>query len=377
MPGSSCPSRLESQLADAPAVPAGAGRAAVILAGGAGTRLWPLSRSGTPKHLLPLLDGKTLLRATYERARLVADRVLVVTEATQLAACREQLPELAEEDWIAEPGRRGTAACLALAAAVLPVDGVMTSLHADHLVPDTEAFARTVRAAMSAVARLGVLGTLGLTPREPSTGFGYIEKGAPLGDEDGVPVFTAARFVEKPPLEEAQRMVASGAYLWNTGIFAWPNGVFLAELNRHAPAIAAGARRAAEARAAGHDDEYRSAYLSIEEMAVDHAVMERTEHLVTLEADFAWSDVGSWADLRDVLPQDADGNAVSGDGVVLDGTGNIVFASSGGRLVAVVGASDLVVVDTPGAVLVIPRDRVQDVKRLVAHLRASGRNQLL
>lgn len=349
----------------------------MILAGGTGTRLWPLSRAGTPKHLLPLLDGQTLLRATYERARLVAERVLVVTEATQLAACREQLPELGEDDWIAEPGRRGTAACLALAAAVLPADGVMTSLHADHLIPDAEAFARTVRAAMSAVQRLGVLGTLGLTPREPATGFGYIEKGARLGDEDGVPIYAAARFVEKPPLEEAERMVESGAYLWNTGIFAWPNAIFLAELSRHAPSIAAGAQRAAAARAEGRAEEYREAYMAIEDMAVDHAVMERTAHLVTLQADFAWSDVGTWADLRDVLPRDADGNAVSGDGLVLDGSGNLVLAAAGGRLVAVVGVTDLVVVDTPGAVLVIPRDRVQDVKRLVAHLKAAGRDQLL
>ncbi|MGI8608851.1 MAG: mannose-1-phosphate guanylyltransferase [Candidatus Dormibacteria bacterium] len=355
----------------------GGGRAAVILAGGVGTRLWPLSRSGTPKHLLPLLDGQTLLRATYERARLVADRVLVVTEATQLAACREQLPELADEDWIAEPGRRGTAACLALAAAGLPAGDVMTSLHADHLIPDPEAFARTVRAAMSAATRRQALATLGLTPREPATGFGYIEKGDRLGDEDGVAVFKAARFVEKPPVEEARMMVESGNYLWNTGIFAWPNGLFLAELANHAPAIAAGAERAAAARAAGRDDEYRQAYLGIEEMAVDHALMERTERLVTLEADFAWSDVGSWADLRDVLPHDPDGNAVSGDGLVLDGTGNVVFSTTGGRMVAVVGASDLVVVDTPDAVLVIPRDRVQDVKRLVAHLRAGGRDSLL
>lgn len=349
----------------------------MILAGGVGTRLWPLSRSGTPKHLLPLLDGRTLLRATYERARLVADRVLVVTEASQLAACREQLPELADDDWIAEPGRRGTAACLALAASVLPQDGVMTSLHADHLIPDAEAFARTVRAAMSAVERLGRLATLGLVPREPATGFGYIEKGDALGEEDGVAVFSARRFVEKPPLAEAERMVQSGDYLWNTGIFAWPNGLFLDELRRHAPGIAAGALRAAEARAAGREDAYRDAYLALPEMAVDNAVMERTSDLVVLEAGFAWSDVGSWADLRDILPLDADGNSVSGDGLVLDGAGNVVFNAVDGRLVALVGADNLVVVQTDDAVLVIPRDRVQDVKRLVAQLKERGRTDLL
>ncbi|HEY8741124.1 MAG TPA: sugar phosphate nucleotidyltransferase [Candidatus Dormibacteraeota bacterium] len=349
----------------------------MILAGGAGTRLWPLSRSGTPKHLLALLGGTTLLRATYERARLVADRVLVVTEGSQLEACRAQLPELGEDDWIAEPGRRGTAACLALAATVLPPDGVMTSLHADHLIPDAKAFVRTVGALMAAVGRLGKLGTLGLVPRDPSTGFGYIEKGQALGPEDGMEVYAAARFVEKPGLEEARRMVESGQYLWNTGIFAWPNHLFLAELRRHAPGIAKGAARAAQARAEGRDADYREAYLGLEEVAVDNAVMERTSDLVTLEADFAWSDVGSWADLREVLPRDVDDNTVSGDGVVLDGRGNLLFAAAPGRLVAVVGTDNLVVVDTPDALLVIPKDRVQDVKRLVAHLREKGRDELL
>ncbi|HEV3232122.1 MAG TPA: sugar phosphate nucleotidyltransferase, partial [Candidatus Dormibacteraeota bacterium] len=200
------------------------GAAAVILAGGAGTRLWPLSRSATPKHLLRLVGDRTLLRSTYERARLVADRVLVVTEASQLEACRRELPELADEDWIAEPGRRGTAACLALAAASLPADGLMLSLHADHLIPDSAAFASTARAALRLAARSGSLGTIGVRPTGPSTGFGYIHlgepvEGAPAGDGDGAPAgdvavpsaegreaaappraFRALGFVEKPPL---------------------------------------------------------------------------------------------------------------------------------------------------------------------------------
>ncbi|GAC1328833.1 MAG: hypothetical protein NVSMB17_04630 [Candidatus Dormibacteria bacterium] len=365
-------SRPGAQLAD----PSG-GRAAVILAGGAGTRLWPLSRSGTPKHLLPLLQGKTLLRATYERARLVADRVLVVTEASQLAACRAELPELGDNDWIAEPARRGTAACLALAASILPREGVMVSLHADHLIPDAEAFASTVKAAMDAVGRLNKLGTLGLVPRGPSTGFGYIEKGESLGEQDGVALFRAARFVEKPPLEEAEEMVKSGRFLWNTGIFAWPNALFLEELHRHAPGVAAGSQLAARARAAGREDEYREAYLAVEEMAVDNAVMEKTAELVVMEAAFAWSDVGSWADLRDILPLDPEGNAISGDAVVLDGIGNVIFNAVEGKVVAVVGADDLVVVQTDRAILVIPRDRVQEVKGLVARLKEEGRAELL
>jgi mannose-1-phosphate guanylyltransferase len=348
---------------------------AVILAGGAGTRLWPLSRSASPKHLLKLLGDKTLLRATYERAVRVADRVVVVTEVSQVEAARRELPELADADWIVEPGRRGTAACLALAARVLPPEGVMVSLHADHLIPDVEAFAETVTSAADWARQSGSLVTVGLRPRSAATGFGYIrcgERRAAVGRSDA---YRALAFVEKPPTAEAEAMVQSGEYLWNTGIFAWRNQVFLDQLAQTAPEVATGAEAAALARAEGREDDYQRSYLAVPEMAVDHAVMERTRDLLVVEAGFAWSDVGSWADLRDVLAADADGNAVEGDALILDGGGNVVH--SDGRLVAMVGVSDLVVVSTEDALLVCPRDRVQEVKLLVAELKRRGREDLV
>jgi mannose-1-phosphate guanylyltransferase/mannose-6-phosphate isomerase len=348
---------------------------AVILAGGAGTRLWPLSRSATPKHLLKLLGDKSLLRATYERAVRVANRVVVVTEASQLEAARAELPELAEADWIVEPGRRGTAACLALAARVLPPAEVMISLHADHLIPDVDAFAATVDAAAGWAADSGSLVTVGLVPRSAATGFGYIRRGERLTAAGRADAFRTAGFVEKPPTAEAEAMVQSGDYLWNTGIFAWRNQVFLEQLSKNAPEVAVGAEAAALARAEARDADYQRSYLAVPEMAVDHAVMERTSDLLVVEADFAWSDVGSWADLRDVLPMDTDGNAVEGDALIIDGGGNVIH--SDGRLVALVGVSDLVVVSTGDAILVCPRDRVQEVKLLVAELKRRGRDDLV
>jgi mannose-1-phosphate guanylyltransferase/mannose-6-phosphate isomerase len=348
---------------------------AVILAGGAGTRLWPLSRSATPKHLLKLLGDRSLLRATYERAALVANRVLVVTEASQIEAARAELPELGDGDWIVEPGRRGTAACLALAARVLPPGEVMISLHADHLIPDSDAFARTVGTAVAWAADSGSLVTVGLTPRSAATGFGYIRRGEPVSVEGRGDAYRSSGFVEKPATAEAEAMVQSGDYLWNTGIFAWRNQVFLDELAKTAPEVAVGADAAALALAEGRLGDYQRTYMSVPEMAVDHAVMERTNDLLVVEADFDWSDGGSWADLRDVLPLDADGNAVEGEALILDGAGNVVH--SDGRLVALVGVSDLVVVSTEDAILVCPRDRVQDVKLLVAELKRRGRDDLV
>ena len=347
----------------------------MILAGGAGTRLWPLSRSATPKHLLRLLGDRTLLRATYERARLVADRILIVTEASQVEAARAELPEIPEADWLVEPGRRGTAACLALAAAALPADGVMVSLHADHLIPDAEAFAAAVRSALLWAGESTSLVTLGVEPRSPATGFGYIHLGDAVAAPGRLPARRGLRFVEKPPVEEAQRMVESGEYVWNSGIFAWRNAVFTARLEAAAPAILAGANRAWGARTSGDADGYAREYLTVPDMAVDHAVMERSDDILVVAAAFPWSDVGSWADLRDVMVIDPDGNAVDGDVLVLDGAGNTVVASD--RLVALVGVSDLVVVDTGDALLVVPRERVQDVKLLVAELKRRGRDEVL
>jgi mannose-1-phosphate guanylyltransferase/mannose-6-phosphate isomerase len=251
----------------------------------------------------------------------------------------------------------------------------MISLHADHLIPDVEVFAAGVESAAAWAQESGSLVTLGLEPRSAATGFGYIHRGERLSAVGRSDAFRAAGFVEKPPTAEAEAMVQSGEYLWNTGIFAWRNQVFLDQLAKTAPEVAVGAEAAALARAEGRLDDYRRSYLAVPEMAVDHAVMERTSDLLVVEASFAWSDVGSWVDLRDVLPIDPDGNAVQGDALILDGGGNIVH--SDGRLVALVGVSDLVVVSTEEAILVCPRDRVQEVKLLVAELKRRGRDDLV
>ena len=276
---------------------------------------------------------------------------MVITEASQLEACRLELPELDAADFIAEPGRRGTAACLALAAASLDPDGLMIALHADHLIPDAEAFAATALAALEWAADTGSLVTLGLRPTFAATGFGYIECGEELSAPGRLPALRALRFIEKPPLEAAERMVADGGHLWNLGIFAWRNQAFLDQLRGTAPEIGAGAAVAAVARAEGREGDFGAAYLALPEMAVDHAVMERTSDLLVVPASFAWSDLGSWTDLAEAGGADANGNVATGDTLLLDASDNIVVG--GERLVALLGVEGLVVVDAGDALLVI------------------------
>jgi mannose-1-phosphate guanylyltransferase/mannose-6-phosphate isomerase len=252
----------------------------------------------------------------------------------------------------------------------------MLSVHADHLIPDAEAFGRAANSALAWADETGALATIGIAPTEPATGFGYIQKGDRLEGEGRAAAYRAVRFVEKPPLAQARSMVDSGDYLWNTGLFAWRNRVFLRELEATAPDIARAVAAASEALRAGDMRGFASLYAAVPEMAVDHAVMERTSDLVVVEASFAWSDVGSWADVAAVLPRDRAGNAVIGDAVLLE-AGDSVVISASKRLVTLLGVHDLVVVDTPDALLVMPKARAQEVKDVVAELKRQGRDKLL
>jgi mannose-1-phosphate guanylyltransferase len=375
----------------------------LVLAGGSGTRLWPLSRGALPKHLLPLAPGgQTLLRATVERVLGLGDSVSVVTAASQAELCQAELTAagLGSDAVIAEPVARGTGPALGLAVAWIAhsdPDALIASVHADHRVADAEAYRASVLASAGWAAATRGLATVGITPTAPATGLGYIEIANPVPaaswrspsavapaslqeEARSLPAFAAAGFAEKPSAEVAQGYLAGGRHLWNLGLFAWPASFFLDELRRADAAMAAAIDGIVAARAEGDEATAAQAYAALKTVAVEPLVLERTSRLSVVQAGFAWSDVGSWSDLHEARVEsgesDADGNVIDGDAIVL-GARNSTVVSRGGRLVAVVGTEGLVVVDTPEALLVVPAAESQRVKDLVERLRAEGRQDLL
>ncbi|MHC5053709.1 MAG: mannose-1-phosphate guanylyltransferase [Planctomycetota bacterium] len=360
---------------------------AVIMVGGAGTRLWPVSRAARPKQMMKVGRNESLLDATYARAKALAgENVLVVGTAKLGGVIREDLPDLPEDKLILEPEGRDTAACVGLAAvhvARRSPDDVILMMPADHIVEPTEAFVRVARTAAAVAAQEKCLVTIGIVPKFAATGYGYVHRGeavkAANGSDFAAKAFRVRAFREKPGDETAKRYVDSGEYYWNAGIFAWTAGAILKEIESHLPEHHA--KLAEIASAFGTPDEQRVAddvYPTIPRISIDYGVMEKAKQVAVVEADFGWDDVGSWTAFAEHVERDADGNAVEGDFIGIDARECIVIGHGAkGKLVAAVGVEDLVIVDTPDALLVMPRARDQDVKKVVAKLKELGRTELL
>jgi mannose-1-phosphate guanylyltransferase len=357
----------------------------VVMAGGSGTRFWPLSRKSRPKQFLALAGDAPLLAATVARLPPLAggDRTFVVCGPAHAAAARRMLPGLPRENFVIEPCARNTAPCVGLAAlhvAARDRKGIMAMLPADHHVARPDAF-REALAAGAQQAEGGAIATVGIRPSRPETGYGYLKIGPRLSahgkGKSRLAAHKVERFVEKPDLVTAARYLADGDYLWNSGIFVFRADVILDEIGKAMPVL--GEQLAAIGKTLGTPAYARTlkrVFPECPSISVDYGVMEKSQRIVVVPAEFGWSDVGSFAALSEVRERDAAGNVAEGDALVIDGKNNVVLATRA-RPVAVIGLDDVIVVDAGDAVLVCRRDRAQDVRKAVEELSRRGREELL
>lgn len=346
---------------------------ALVLAGGSGTRFWPASRRRRPKQLLSLGGGPSLLQTTVERLEPLVgpSSVWVCTTEALSGQVKEQLPLVPESQILAEPAGRNTAPAIGWSLQSMPVDErdeVVVILPADHRIEDEGAFRRTLESAERITREGDRVMTLGVQPVRPDTGYGYLELGPLL--ERGSDLRQVLRYKEKPDQATAERFVESGDYLWNAGIFLFRVGRLLELLQVHQPEIARGLEAIGR-----RPEQIGDLYPQLPSISIDFGVMEHLDEVVTLPLDCGWSDLGSWEALAEILPRDVDGNVAKGEVVAVDCQDNLLYAEEG--TVAVLGVEGLVVVKTRDSVLVVPKDRTQEIRKIVAALEERGLEELL
>jgi mannose-1-phosphate guanylyltransferase len=349
---------------------------AIIMAGGGGTRLWPLSRKKRPKQMLQLVDDRTLFQSAIQRLDgfFPPNRILVVTVEDQAAELQAQCPEIPIENFLLESMPRGTASVVALAATALhnmDPNAVMAVLTADHIISNEMKYRNILHSAFGA-AQDGHLVTLGITPTFPATGYGYVQQGELIGIYGDMDVYKVVRFREKPTEEKAQEMLASGGHAWNSGMFVWRVDRILGEFERQMPDLSAQMNVISESwNTSERQLVIDQIWPEIKPETIDYGIMENAQALAVIPAkELGWSDVGSWDALFDVLPSDSDGNIVMGGlHIPVDTRDSLIYMNQDRRLIVTIGVSDLVVVDTGDVVLVCRKDQAQKVRQVVGQLK--------
>jgi mannose-1-phosphate guanylyltransferase/mannose-6-phosphate isomerase len=333
----------------------------VIIAGGSGTRLWPLSTPAYPKHLLKInSDEKSLLQNTYERAKRIADKVFVITEASHAHHVKEQLSDLPEEAFIIEPARRNTASCIIAGlqhiAKSCDHDEPIAFIAADHYIRDIAGFEHSFDVAGQVAKEEGKIVLVGVEPDHAATGFGYIQKGKVVSKETFV--YEVTDFKEKPSHDVAQQYLNSGNYLWNCGYFVASTNVFLKSMEQYAPDLLASYRKL---EATQNEEEYVATYLDFENISIDYALIEKVKDLLVVPASFDWMDLGSFADIAKAAGTDESGNHFHGENIEVEEVENTYIQNHGDKPIAVIGLDNCIVINTPDGILVTRKDLSQKV----------------
>jgi mannose-1-phosphate guanylyltransferase len=360
---------------------------AVVLAGGSGTRLWPISRDNTPKQFLKLGGTRTMLQSTIDRILPLIpwERVIVVTNAAYTDEVRRQLPEITEENIIAEPQKRDTALAMALGALIArhrDPEAIVVNIASDAVLKNADEYRSVITTAVDIAAEKQYLLAVGITPTTPNINFGYIQAGKVIGQKDGRDISIADSFKEKPDLETAKKFLAAGNYYWNANMYTWHADTILAAFNEHMPELRTTLDVIADAIGTKHFQEVLAQeYEGANKVAIDVAVSEKVNNLVLLEGDFGWDDVGLWSTVFELGEKDENGSVVVRDDqdaspvMALDAHNNLIGTS--GRLISLIGVEDLVVIDSKDVVLVVPRSRASEVKKIVENLKEQGFKQYL
>lgn len=353
----------------------------VIMAGGRGERFWPKSRVRKPKQFTDLTGKGSMLLLTYQRVSQMVDpdRIFVVTGRDYKDITREHLPDLPEENIIVEPQGRNTAPCIGLAAVILEKrfpGATMVVVPADHLIKEEDLFIKTLKTAVGVAGSTNGLVTVGIRPTRPETGYGYLKTGAEIPAGPGHKAYKVSCFEEKPKREKARQFLSDGGYLWNAGIFVWKLPVILNAFKTHLPDIYAGLVKLGSAlNTADYPAVLEEVYPTFQKISVDYGIMEKVDQVFTVPGEFSWDDAGSWRALERIFGTDSDGNVLRGNVLALDTANSII--ESGGRLIAVIGAEDLVVVDTEDITFICRKDETDRVQELLGLLSSQNLEKYL